>query len=104
MVTDLDKIEGFEWDEGNKEKNFRKHGITNKECEEVLDNEPILISLDKAHSSDEEMRYQVLGKTDPGKKLFLSFTIRNNKIRIISARDMSKTERRIYNEEESKKN
>lgn len=86
----------FKWDKGNINKNFKKHGITDRESEEVFSNKPLLVSLDKKHSTKNEIRYQALGKTDENKVLFLSFTIRGNKLRIISARKASKAERRIY--------
>ena len=84
----------FEWDSGNLDKNFKKHGIENRESEEVFLNNP-LISEDKEHSKTEK-RYQCLGITDKNKKLFVSFTIRNDQIRIISVRNMDKKEKKIY--------
>jgi hypothetical protein len=84
----------FEWDKGNIDKNFKKHRIANEEAEEVFLNDP-LISEDKKHSSAEK-RYQCLGITDKNKKLFVSFTLRNGKIRIISDRNMNKKERNTY--------
>ena len=86
---------GFEWDEGNRDKNWIKHQVSNSECEEIFFNHPILINIDKKHSKT-EVRFYALGHTDLNRKLFIVFTIRNNKIRVISARDMSKKERKIY--------
>lgn len=94
MVILKEPVE-FEWDKGNRNKNLIKHNVTNKEAEEPFDNEPIFIKEDVKHSGVEK-RYQALGQTDSNRLLFLSFTLRNNKVRIISARDMSKQERRIY--------
>jgi uncharacterized protein len=94
-VFDWSKLIGFDWDEGNKQKNWEKHQVDYRECEEVFFNEPLLISEDMTHSSQEQ-RYYVLGRSDAGRRLFLVFTIRSNKIRIISARDQSKKERKIY--------
>jgi len=94
-VLDFDNLVGFDWDEGNKQKNWEKHQVDYRECEEVFFNRPLLISDDTKHSSLEQ-RYYVLGRTDVGRTLFLVFTIRNNKVRIISARDQSKKERTIY--------
>ncbi|MEK7470790.1 MAG: BrnT family toxin [Patescibacteria group bacterium] len=87
----------FEWDKGNVEKNFKKHGIENREAEEIFLNEP-LISEDKEHSKTEK-RYQCLGVTDKNKKLFISFTVRKGKIRIISVRRMDKKETNKYEQE-----
>jgi len=97
-MIEIKNIEGFEWDEGNLDKNFSKHGVLNKECEEVFKNSPLYINNDQLHSTKYEQRYQALGKSDKGRNLFISFTVRKNKIRIISARDMSKNERTKYND------
>ncbi len=97
----LINIEGFDWDKGNILKNWEKHNVSHIECEEVFLNIPLLVKNDMAHSATEE-RYYVLGKTDSGRLLFIVFTIRKNKIRIISARDMHRKERKVY--EESEKN
>jgi uncharacterized protein len=97
-MTINNEILEFEWDEENE--NWLKHKVGNFECEEVFFNEPILLSDDVSHSEIEK-RYYVLGKTNDNRLLFISFTIRNGKIRIISAREMNKKERRIYNEEEN---
>ncbi|OGM06090.1 hypothetical protein A2125_00570 [Candidatus Woesebacteria bacterium GWB1_43_5] len=86
----------FEWDKGNINKSLKKHGVTNEESEEVFLNENLLVHEDKEHSTKEEKRYFCLGATDSKKKLFMSFTIRKNKVRIISSRPLSKNERRIY--------
>lgn len=85
----------FEWDEGNIDKNLKKHGIINKEGEEIFKNKPLFISQDIKHSQ-KELRFEALAITDSKKLIFLSFTIRNNKVRIISVRDMSRRERRVY--------
>lgn len=85
----------FEWSKGNDDKNLIKHGVSNQEAEETFKNEPFLLSKDIKHSKKEE-RFQVLGKTNMERRLFISFTIRNEKIRIISARDMNKKERSVY--------
>lgn len=84
----------FEWDEGNINKNS-KHNVTNTEAEEVFFNEPFIVAEDNKHSSNEQ-RFLGLGKTNKERTLFISFTIRTNKIRIISVRDMNKKEEVIY--------
>lgn len=91
----LHECTGFEWDEGNRDKNWIKHQVSNSECEEIFFNQPLIINFDKKHS-EIETRFYALGHTDLDRKLFIVFTIRNKKIRIISARDMSKKERKIY--------
>ena len=85
----------FEWDTGNQDKNLRKHNVTCQETEEVFGNEPLIVSGDIKHS-DKEERYFALGITNDSRRLYVIFTIRNTRIRIISVRDMNKKEKRIY--------
>ena len=89
----LEVIE-FEWDQGNLEKNWLKHGVSPLECEQVFFNQP-LVAPDAKHSQNEE-RFFALGRTDMDRYLFLAFTVRGKKIRIISARTMNRKERKIY--------
>jgi hypothetical protein len=96
-MVDLSSVLGFDWDENNRDKNWIAHQVTVGESEEVFFNLPLLLLPDTAHSQT-ETRYYVLGQTDAGRQLFISFTIREDKIRVISARDMSKKERVIYAE------
>ena len=94
-MLDFSNIVGFDWDRGNKEKNWEKHQVDFKECEEVFFNRPLIVGKDKAHSTYEK-RYYALGRSDEGRLLFLAFTIRNNKIRVISAREQTNKERQKY--------
>ncbi len=96
MIKIYDKmdIEGFEWDKGNIKKSEIKHNIRNKECEEVILNEPV-ISKDLEHSIIEK-RYSCVGKTKKDKMLFISFTIRGRKIRVISGRPADRREKKFY--------
>lgn len=98
-MMDFSEITEFDWDEGNKDKNALKHNVSWFESEEVFFNFPILISEDKGHSKS-ETRYYALGKTNSEKRLFISFTLRKNKVRIISARDMTKKESMNYEKAE----
>jgi uncharacterized protein len=86
----------FIWDEGNLIKNLKKHNVTIAEAEELFSNEPFTAILDDKHSTINEKRYQALGKTKTNTKLFTAFTIRDNKIRIISVRDMNRKEKAAY--------
>ncbi|MBI2263190.1 BrnT family toxin [Candidatus Berkelbacteria bacterium] len=86
---------GFEWDNGNKDKNLIKHRVTDEECEEVFFDEEKKVLRDIPHS-DKEERYIFLGKTKTQRLLFVVFVIRNNKIRIISGRAVNKKERSLY--------
>jgi uncharacterized DUF497 family protein len=94
-VTDLNQIDGFDWDESNRNKNWLKHQVAAGECEEAFFNLPLLLQEDIAHSHVEP-RYYVLGQTNAGRYLFIAFTVRNDKIRVISARDMSRKEMVFY--------
>lgn len=85
----------FEWDKGNIDKNLLKHKVTNKEAEEVFENRHFMIE-DKKHSTVYERRYMLWGVTNSKRKLTIIFTIRTNRIRIISVRDMNVKERRQY--------
>ncbi len=96
----LSRLTGFDWDENNREKNWKKHQVLAGECEEVFFNLPLLLQTDSAHSG-KEPRHYVLGHTIAGRRLFIAFTVREDKIRVISARDMSKKERKIYEQANS---
>ncbi len=91
----LPKVVEFDWDQSNLDKNLVKHNVTNKEAEEIFDNKPNFLFEDDKHSIVEK-RYMIWGITNEGRKLTEFFTIRNNRVRIISARDMHKKERREY--------
>jgi len=91
---------GFQWDKANIAKNWKGHNVTFVECEETFFNQPVFLADDLKHS-DQEQRYYLLGQTNERRKLFIAFTIRKNLIRVISARDMSKKERKIYAQKEN---
>ena len=95
-MIDLTKITGFDWDDGNARKN-NKHGVSTAESEQVFFNAPLLLLADAKHS-DRESRFHALGKSDQGRLLHIAFTLREaeTKIRVISARDMHRKERVIY--------
>ncbi len=92
---DIDSITGFDWDEGNIYKNEEKHGLNYKKIEEVFFNEPLLIVEDFIHSKF-ECRCIAFGKDNSKRKIVVIFTVRNNKIRVISAREMTRKEKRFY--------
>ena len=85
-------VVGFEWDSHNTDKNRNKHGVESGECEEVFFNALLIVSPDQAHLALEQ-RYHTLGCSDSGRALMIVFTIRNERIRVISARDQSRKER-----------
>jgi len=93
----LGRIRGFEWDKGNIDKSYQKHGITPTQPEEVFLDENLRVIKDIKHSQ-KETRFIALGRDFEKKFLFVVFTFRGDKIRIISARPMNKKERRKYEE------
>lgn len=99
MVTTLPP-EGFEWDEHNVRKSWDRHAVSFAECEEVFFNEPLLVgAVDRSRISYGEDRFLAYGVTNAKRLLFLVFAIRERRVRAISARDMSRKERRLYHEE-----
>jgi uncharacterized DUF497 family protein len=92
----MSKVIGFEWDEGNARKNER-HGVSMAEAEQVFFSSPLLVLFDSRHS-ESETRFYALGNTNEGRRLHVTFTLRDHdqRIRVISARDMHRKERVIY--------
>ncbi len=95
-MIDLDRIVGFEWDTGNARKND-KRGVPASEAEQVFFDASLLVAPDVRHSA-EEPRLHALGKTMGGRLLHITFTLRavGTRIRVISARDAHRKERRAY--------
>ena len=79
----------FDWDSGNSNKNKRNHAVEDWECEEVFFDSKKVILKDKLHS-DKEERFILLGKSKQERLLYIAFTIRREKVRVISARDVTK--------------
>lgn len=100
-MTVKGNVVAFEWDSGNIDKNYSKHGITPKETEEVFVNEDAIVLPDIKHSKKEKRRV-IVGKTFEKKYIFIVFTIRKERVRVISARKMHKEEVEKY--EKIKKN
>ena len=97
----LSTCKGFEWDEQNATKNWLKHRISPFESEQIFFNIPLVVADDKKHS-DKEKRFYALGHTNEGRMLFVVFTVRAELIRVISARDMSRKEKEVYQSYEKK--
>jgi hypothetical protein len=95
LAEQLAGCTGFQWDAGNAGKNWRLHRVLDGEAEQAFFNRPVLVVGDDRHS-DEERRFAALGRTDAGRKLAVVFTLRGTLIRVVSARDMSRRERRVY--------
>lgn len=96
-IVRLDNSIEFLWDKANVDKNQLKHQVSTSESEEVFYDDNKITLKDILHS-DKEDRFIVLGKTKKSRLLFIVFTKRNHKIRIISARDTDKKEKKLYEE------
>lgn len=99
-MDELDRVEGFDWDEGNARKSAEKHGVSQAEAESMFFSDPLVVVPDPRHSQAER-RYHALGRTSAGPLLHVVFALRRQEtlIRIISARDMHRKERIIYAQE-----
>jgi uncharacterized DUF497 family protein len=97
---DFSLVEGFEWDEGNARKNAEKHDVSQMEAEQVFFNQPLLLMDDVKHNRI-EARLHAMGKSDAGRLLHITFMLKHEgtRIRVISARDMSRKERAHYAKE-----
>jgi uncharacterized DUF497 family protein len=89
----------FEWDEQKAALNKRKHGVTFEEAATVFGDSLAAIFDDEAHSA-EEQREIIVGHSEKNRLLLVSFTERDDRIRIISARRATKQER--INHEENR--
>lgn len=85
----------FQWDYWNRTKNSRKHGVAAEECEEAIRCGALPLGI-QVHPPTDENRYAVLGESAGGKPLFVLFTVRKQKVRVISARVMTSEEREDY--------
>jgi hypothetical protein len=96
-MIDWGLVTGFDWDEGNARKSADKHWVSQGEAEQIFFNEPLLLLPDRKHS-DKEQRFHALGKTEDGRLLHVTFTLRDSGklIRVISARNMHRKERVFY--------
>lgn len=94
-IVKLGKVVKFEWDESNGRKNWLKHKVLIEETEDVFYDRRRLLLEDIKHS-EKEKRFILIGKTDKGRMLFAVFTIRDEKIRIVSSRDTNRKEEDLY--------
>ena len=95
VIDRLLECTGFEWDEANAPRIWEKHGVSPMECEQVFFNLPLVAGHDEEHSGTEARNY-VLGQSDAGRRLFVVVTVREGQLRVVSARDMSRKERKVY--------
>ena len=96
-MLDFDRIIGFQWDAGNARKSKNKHDVSQSEAEQVFVDTALLLLADPRHSLGEP-RFHAFGRTVAGRRLHISFTLRveGTMIRVISARPMSRKERKHY--------
>ena len=105
-MVNFEHVAGFEWDHGNARKSVEKHDVSQAEAEQIFANDPLIVTDDLAHHdlahNESEPRYHALGRTDASRLLHVTFTLRSNgtRIRVISARDMSRKERQRYEQDD----
>ncbi|WNZ22276.1 BrnT family toxin [Leptolyngbya sp. NK1-12] len=87
----------FDWDENKAERNLSKHGVSFEEAKTVFDDPLYVDFYDPDHSENEE-RYLLVGQSSRGRLLIVSYTERGDSIRLISARQVTQTERETYEE------
>ena len=99
-MLDFTRTIGFQWDQGNARKSTDKHGVSQTEAEQVFGNESLVVVEDDDHSQSEQ-RFHALGVSVAGRRLHVTFTLRakGTLVRVISARDMSRKERIIHDQE-----
>ncbi len=90
------RIIKFDWDQWNIQKNEAKHGVSILEAESCFYDSHLMIFDDQMHSTPSEKRFIMYAKSMEGRILMVGFTVRSGKIRVITARNASKKERRVY--------
>jgi uncharacterized DUF497 family protein len=90
----VNSCEGFQWDKGNSLKSWLKHRVSQTEAEQVILSCPLLFDDDQ--HSEQEVRHLAFGVTDEGRYMVVAFTVRGSQVRVISARDMNKKEKGMY--------
>lgn len=91
------KKKRFEWDFGNTTHLWERHQVRPFEAEEVIEDSHAMEGPDELHSQD-EIRFTVIGRTRKGRILFLAFTVRSSRIRILHGRDAKRKEAKLYEE------
>lgn len=87
----------FEWDKNKAARNLSKHGVSFEEAETVFD-DPLLIDFYDPDHSEDETRYLIVGASNRRRLLIVSYTERGDAIRLISAREVTRSEREVYEE------
>ena len=88
-------IEGFQWDQANSSKNWTRHRVSQTEAEQVFLNRPVVVTDARPGP---EARWFAFGRTDGDRRLTVVFTIRGPRLRVISARPMSRSEKKRYDQ------
>lgn len=101
IYAQLAECDGFDWDEGNAPKVRARHHFEPGECEQAFFGAPLLVSADLKHSQI-EARWRALGMTLGGRAIYLVFTLRASKIRVLAARNMNRKERRDYEQAQAR--
>ena len=91
----LSTCRGFQWDTGNAEKNWITHNVSRGEAEQIFFNRPLVVT-EGERRAEQMSRYYALGHTDAGRHLFIVLTMRDDMIRVVSVRPLSRRERRVY--------
>jgi hypothetical protein len=87
----------FKWDEKKAAANLADHGISFDEAKTVFDDPLFVDFYDPDHSYDEH-RYLIVGESRQGRLLIVSYTERGESVRLISAREVTLSERKAYEE------
>ena len=87
----------FEWNKNKAVSNLSKHGVSFEEAKTVFEDPLYVDFYDPDHSEDEE-RYLIVGESNRGRLLIVSYTEREDSIRLISARELTRTEQKAYEE------
>ena len=91
----------FEWDGAKAAANLAKHDVAFEEAKTVFDDPLYVDFYDPDHSQDEH-RYIIIGLSSEGRVLMVSYAERNDTVRLINARQATRTERETYEEDQSK--
>jgi len=91
----FEDIEGFQWDDANSAKNWIRHQVSQTEAEQVFLNRPVVVTDARVGT---EGRWFAFGRTDADRLLTVVFTIRGPLLRVISARPMSRAERKSHDQ------
>jgi uncharacterized protein len=87
----------FEWDKNKAVKNQSKHGVSFEEAKTIF-NDPLFVDFYDPDHSDREARYLIIGESNQRRLLIVSYTERGTSTRLISAREVTQTERKTYEE------